>query len=50
MGIITLVLLVIAFLCFVAAAFNATAKVNLIGIGLAAWVFTLILSGGAGMR
>jgi len=50
MGIITLVLLVIAFLCFVAAAFNATARVNLIGIGLAAWVFSMILTGGMAMR
>ena len=40
------ILYVVAFVCFVLAAFGVTVnKVNLIGAGLAAWVLTLLVGG-----
>jgi hypothetical protein len=41
---IQFVFLIIAFLCFIAAAANfAWPRVNLIGLGLAFWVLTLLI-------
>lgn len=37
-----LVLLVIAAICFVAAAFGVSSRVNLVALGLLAWVLTAI--------
>lgn len=39
----SLILLVIAFVCFLLAACGVNAKVNLVALGLAAWVLTLLL-------
>jgi hypothetical protein len=40
----TLILLVIAFVCFLLSALNVDAKgVNLVSIGLACWVLTVLL-------
>ncbi len=38
-----LVLLLLAFLCFVLSAIGVTSRINLIGLGLALWVLTLFL-------
>lgn len=40
---LTLILLVIAALCFAAATFNVAARINLVAAGLLAWVATAIL-------
>lgn len=38
-----LVLLIVAFLCFVAAALGVASRINLLAVGLAAWVLTVIV-------
>jgi len=38
-----LVLLVVAFVCFLLATFGVTAKINLTALGLACWVLTLLI-------
>jgi hypothetical protein len=38
----TLILLALAFLCFILAAFNVKSDIGLVPAGLALWVFTLI--------
>lgn len=43
---ITLILLVFAFVCFVLAAVGVQSRVNLIAAGLAFWVLTLLLARG----
>ena len=40
---LTLILLIIAAVCFAAAAVNVAARVNLVALGLLAWVLTAIL-------
>lgn len=47
MNILPLIFLVLAFCCFVIAAFwnSVTPRVNLIAAGLASWVLSLLLSG-----
>lgn len=42
---IDLILLIVAFICFVAYAlnFNPLPRVNLLGVGLACWVLTAII-------
>lgn len=40
---LTLILLIIAAVCFAAAAVNVAARVNLVALGLLAWVLTGIL-------
>lgn len=44
MHVIDLILYIIAALCFLAAAFNATARVNLIAAGLLAWVLVPLIA------
>jgi hypothetical protein len=40
----TMILLVIAFICFLLAAFGAPIpRVNLVALGLACWVLTLVI-------
>ncbi len=38
-----LVILIVAFVCFALAAAGVTARINLIPLGLALWVLTLIV-------
>ncbi len=38
-----ILLLILAFVLFVCAAFNVPSKVSLVALGLAAWVLTLII-------
>ena len=40
---LTLVLLIVAAVCFGLAVFNVAAKVNLVALGLLAWVLTLLI-------
>lgn len=40
---LTLILLVLAFICFVLAALGVGGRVNLVAAGLAFWVLTLLL-------
>jgi len=40
---LTLILLIIAAVCFALAAFNVVTRVNLVALGLFAWVCTLIV-------
>lgn len=40
---LTLILLILALVCFVAAAFNVAARINLVALGLAFWVLTVII-------
>jgi hypothetical protein len=40
---IRLVLLILAFVAFVGAAIGIQSRVNLVGLGLALWVLTLII-------
>lgn len=42
---IHLVLLAFAFVCFVLATFNVSAKFNLVAAGLAFWVLSILLGG-----
>lgn len=42
---LSLVLLIVALVCFLLAAVNTAAKVNLVALGLALWVLTLLLGG-----
>lgn len=43
---LTLILLVFAFVCFTLAAFSApSGRINLVGAGLAFWVLSVILAG-----
>lgn len=37
------ILLLVALVCFVLAAFNVSAPVNLVGLGLAFWVLTVLI-------
>lgn len=46
---LTLILLVFAFVLFTIAAFNVPARFNLIAAGLALWVLSILL-GGAGFH
>jgi hypothetical protein len=39
----TLILMVIAFVCFLLAAAGVNSKVGLVALGLACWVLTIIL-------
>lgn len=41
---LTLILLIVALVAFVAACFNWSAPVNLIALGLAFWVLSLVLA------
>lgn len=41
---LVLILYVVAFVCFVAAAFGVGGRVNLIAVGLACWVLTAVLA------
>jgi hypothetical protein len=43
MALITCILYLVAFVCFVAAAANVPAKFNLIGAGLAAWILPALI-------
>ena len=43
MDVIDLILLIIAACCFAAAALNASARVNLLGVGLLAWVLVPLI-------
>lgn len=40
---LTLILLIVAAVCFGLAAFGVPAKVNLVALGLLAWVLTLLI-------
>ncbi len=40
---IHLVILILAFVCFVLATFGVTVRVNLVALGLALWVLTLLI-------
>ena len=44
MAILSLILLLIGFVCFGAAAFNAPTKVNLTAVGLACWILVSLLT------
>jgi len=41
--VLTLILLLIAAICFGLAAFNVPVRVNLVALGLLAWVLTLLV-------
>jgi hypothetical protein len=43
MNMLTLILLIIAAVCFALAAFDAVPGINLVAVGLFAWVLTLIV-------
>ena len=43
MSLLILLFLVLALVCFVAAAFNIAARINLIALGLAFWVLSVII-------
>ena len=43
MDVLTLILLIVAAVCFGLAAFNIAARLNLIALGLLAWVATALL-------
>ncbi len=43
MELLFLILLVVAFVCFGLAAFGVTDRVNLVALGLAAWVLTVLI-------
>lgn len=40
---LTTLLLVLAFICFILAAVGVSSRVNLVALGLALWVLTLLL-------
>lgn len=40
---ITMLLLLLAFVCFVLAAFGVSSRVNLVAVGLALWVLTELI-------
>ncbi|MGI5288042.1 hypothetical protein ACQEVF_32520 [Nonomuraea polychroma] len=40
---VVLILLILAFVAFALAAFNVTARVNLVALGLALWVLTVLI-------
>jgi hypothetical protein len=42
---IDLILYILALMCFIAATFGVSARVNLIALGLTFWVLTLVISG-----
>jgi len=44
MAILRVVLLVAAFICFLLATVGTNAKINLLALGLACWILTLILT------
>lgn len=41
---LTFLLYLIGFVCFVIAAFNVAARVNLIAVGLAAWILPALIA------
>lgn len=41
---ITAILLILALICFVLAAAGVTSRVNLVGLGLALYILTLLIS------
>jgi hypothetical protein len=43
MDAVTVILLILAFVCFALAAFNVTARVNLTAAGLALWILTVLI-------
>lgn len=43
MALLVLILLILGFVCFIAAAFGMAARINLVAAGLAAWILTAIL-------
>jgi hypothetical protein len=43
MAILFLVLLIAAFLCFLAATFNVAARINLLALGFALWVLVPLI-------
>lgn len=43
MHVVILVLLILAAVCFALAAFNIVARVNLVALGLFAWVLTALI-------
>lgn len=43
---LAVVLLIVALICFVVAAFGALGRVNLVPLGLACWVLAILLAGG----
>jgi len=43
MSIVILVLLIVAFICFVVAALGVTTRINLVAAGLACWVLTALI-------
>jgi hypothetical protein len=45
MNVLHVVLLIAAFLCFLFAAAGVVGRVNLVGLGLALWVLTLLIHG-----
>jgi hypothetical protein len=40
---VTVILLILAFVCFALAAFNVSARINLVGLGLALWILTVLI-------
>ena len=43
MHVLTIILLVIAALCFLGAAIGAKSRINLVGLGLLAWVLSILI-------
>jgi hypothetical protein len=43
---LAVILLVLALICFIAATFNLTTRVNLLSLGLALWVGAVLIGGG----
>lgn len=43
MSLLILLFLVLALVCFLAATFNVVARINLIALGLAFWVLTVLI-------
>ena len=51
MAVLVLVLLIFALVCFVAAAFSlAAGRVNLVALGLASWVLTVVIGAAQGLH
>jgi hypothetical protein len=43
MHVLTIILLIIAALCFLGAAIGTKSRINLVGLGLLAWVLTVLI-------
>jgi hypothetical protein len=43
MDAVTVILLILGFVCFALAAANVTARINLVALGLALWILTLLI-------